>query len=183
MNIPLQITFRDVPHAEELEARVRKDASKLERFYQDIMSCRVVIDKPQRRHRTGNFYHVRIDVSVRDDELIVNREPGDRDAHIDPYVSIRDAFAAMERKLLDYAQKKRLEVKRDITAPHARVAKLFPDEEYGFIQTTDGRDIYFHKNSVLNNAFDRLKVGTEIRFKEEEGLKGPQASTVEIVGS
>jgi len=43
------------------------------------------------------------------------------------------------------------------------------------------REIYFHKNSVLGRAFPRLKVGTTVRFAEEQGERGPQASTVHVV--
>jgi cold shock CspA family protein len=60
------------------------------------------------------------------------------------------------------------------------VSKLFPEQGYGFIETRAGAEVYFHRNSVLNHAFDRLTTGTEVRFVEEEGEKGPQASTVAV---
>ena len=60
-------------------------------------------------------------------------------------------------------------------------ARRFPDETYGFIEAEDGHDVYFQKSSVLDNAFDRLTVGNEVSFVEEEGEKGPQASTVRLV--
>ena len=65
---------------------------------------------------------------------------------------------------------------------HGRVVELFKDDGYGFVETSDGWEYYFHRNSVLHDGFDRLEIGTEVRFAEEEGEKGPQASTVEIVG-
>ena len=114
-------------------------------------------------------------------ELVVNREPGDRDAHFDIFVAIRDAFGVMERMLRDYSRQKQGMIKQDIAAPRGRVSKLFPEEGYGFIETMAG-EIYFHRNSVLNNGFAKLKAGMEVRYTEEEGEKGPQASTVEIVG-
>lgn len=61
---------------------------------------------------------------------------------------------------------------------HGRVSKLFP--QYGFLETPDGREIYFHHNSVLDRNFDHLEVGSEVRFVEEDGEQGPQASTVII---
>jgi len=60
---------------------------------------------------------------------------------------------------------------------------LFPKQDYGFLETPDGREIYFHRNSVLHPGFDRLEIGTEVRFVEELGQEGPQASTVAIVGT
>ncbi len=59
---------------------------------------------------------------------------------------------------------------------------LVPEEDYGRIETPDERVIYFHRNSVLDNAFDKLEVGSEVRFVEEMGERGPQASTLTLVG-
>ncbi|HEY3276648.1 MAG TPA: HPF/RaiA family ribosome-associated protein [Syntrophorhabdaceae bacterium] len=182
MVLPLQISFHEVDRSEALEARIREGATKLDRFHETIMKCRVVVEAPHRRHRTGNSYHLRIDVSVPGKELVVDREPGDRDTHDDVYVMVRDAFEAMERKLKDYDRKKHGEVKLDLAAPHAKVVRLFPEEGYGFLESFDGNELYFNKNSVLNDGFGRLKVGMEVRYREEMGDKGPQASTVAIVG-
>lgn len=64
----------------------------------------------------------------------------------------------------------------------AIVTQIFPQEGYGFLRTVDeDREIYFHKNSVLHNDFERLTVGTGVRYVEEEGEKRPQATTVQIV--
>jgi cold shock CspA family protein len=73
-------------------------------------------------------------------------------------------------------------VKAHELTPHARVTKLFPEENYGFLETPDGIEVYFHRNSVLGGGFDRLQIGMEVSFVEEEGEKGPQASTVRRVG-
>jgi cold shock CspA family protein len=62
------------------------------------------------------------------------------------------------------------------------VARIDVAGEFGFIATADGREIYFHKNSVLNGGFARLKPGTAVAFAEEDGEKGPQASTVRLLG-
>ena len=182
MILPLQVTFHDVDKSEALEVKIKEVASKLDQFHENIMSCRVVVEAPHRRHRTGTLYHIRIDVSVPGNELVVDREPGDRTAHEDPYVMVRDAFDAMARKLKEYDRRRHGEIKIGVSAPHGRVTRLFPDEGYGFIESFEGHEIYFNSRSVLNEAFRRLKVGTEVRFKEEMGEKGPQASTVDLVG-
>jgi cold shock CspA family protein/ribosome-associated translation inhibitor RaiA len=182
MIMPLQITFKDLPPDEKVEERIRAAAEKLDHFSGDIMSCRAVVSAIQARQRKGQHYHIRLDVTLPGKELVVNREPGDKTTHTDILVAVRDAFNAMERMVRDYSQLRRGEVKRDSAAPHARINRLYPDEGYGFIETLDGREIYFHRNSVLDDAFTRLKVGTEVRFAEEKGEKGAQASTVDIVG-
>jgi len=58
------------------------------------------------------------------------------------------------------------------------VARLFPEDGYGFLRTSEGREIYFNERSVLKGAFPRLRVGSLVRFAEEAGDEGPQASTV-----
>jgi cold shock CspA family protein len=82
----------------------------------------------------------------------------------------------------DYARRRRGKTKIHEPAPLARVMKLFPLEDYGFLATHDGRELYFHKNSVLQPGFEQLEIGTQVHFVEELGDKGPQASTVRLVG-
>ena len=64
--------------------------------------------------------------------------------------------------------------------PRAIVSALFPEKGYGFLTTPDGREFYFHKNSVLHDKFKNLKIGMKVRFVEELGEKGAQASTVKV---
>jgi cold shock CspA family protein len=76
----------------------------------------------------------------------------------------------------------RQETKTHEEQPHGRIATLFPDEGYGFIETSDGSEVYFHRNSLFNDDFEQLQVGDEVRFAEEEGDKGLQASTIRLIG-
>ncbi len=73
-------------------------------------------------------------------------------------------------------------VKAHEVPPHGRISELFADDGYGQIETADGRSVYFHQNSVLNDKFSELDVGTEVRFSKEQGDEGPQASSVRLVG-
>jgi len=43
MQLPLQISFRDIPPSAAVEAKIRERADKLERYYDRINGCRVVI--------------------------------------------------------------------------------------------------------------------------------------------
>jgi cold shock CspA family protein len=113
---------------------------------------------------------------------VVDRNPSADHAHEDPYVAVRDAFNAARRRLQDHQRRFEGRVKSHEAPPHGRVAQLFPEMDYGLIETADGREVYFHRNAVLNDGFDRLTPGAEVRFAEEEGEKGPQASTVHLVG-
>jgi ribosomal subunit interface protein len=183
MKIPLQITFRDMEASDAVEANIREKAAKLDQFYDQIMSCRVMVEAPHGHHHQGRLYQVRIDMTVPEGELLVTHEHHHKDhAHEDVYVAIRDAFDAMKRQLEDYARKRRGKVKTHETPAHGRVSSLSPEEDYGRIKTPDERLVYFHRNSVLDDAFDKLKIGCEVRFVEEMGERGPQASTVTLVG-
>jgi ribosomal subunit interface protein len=182
MEHPIQITSRGFELTEALERAVDERARKLGLFFDKIESCRVVVEAPHHHHQKGNLYHIHVRLTVPGEEIVVTREPPDHVQHEDLYLAINDAFKEMTRKLEDYVRRRRGRVKRHVGPPHGRVTRIFPDEGYGFLETADGREIYFHANSVLDGAFGRLEVGTEVRFAEEAGEKGPQASTVSIVG-
>ena len=197
---PVQIAFRNMRPSTAIADSIRAEVAKLTTFYERITNCRVVIEIPHQHHRSGQRYHIRIDITVPGSELVVMHQPGLRhtiqemeldqgqkelevDApHKDLYVAIRDAFAAARRRLQDYARRQRGAVKIHDLAPHTRVLKLFPQEGYGFLATADGTEIYFHRNSLIHGTFDELAIGTEVVCVTEEGDSGLQASTVRVVG-
>ena len=111
MELDLQISYRDFPKSEALEAAIREKAAKLDKYYEKIMACRVVVEQPHHHHRQGNLFHVRIDLTVPGSEIVVRRDPPEHHAHEDPYVTLRDAFDAARRQLQDYARKQRGDVK------------------------------------------------------------------------
>lgn len=182
MKQPLDIVFRDMPPSEFVEAKIREKAAMLDKFYDRVMSCRVVVEMPHGHHNKGKLFHVTVDLTVPDGELVVNRSPKDHHAHEDVYVAIRDAFDAAKRQLQEYARKRRGDVKKHESPDHGLISDLVSYEEYGRIQTSDGRDVYFHRNSLVEGDYDALEIGDEVRFAVEEGDNGPQASTVHIIG-
>ena len=182
MQLNPEITFRGFPHSDALEADIREKVDKLDRFFEHIMSCRVVVESGHKHHHKGNIYHVRVALTVPGRELVVSRDPKQHQAHQDPFVAVRDAFDAARRQLEDYARQLRGDVKSHELPGHGRVVELVPAMDFGRIETPDGRSVYFHRNSVLDADFDKLEEGVEVRFVEEQGEEGPQASTVHIVG-
>jgi cold shock CspA family protein len=182
MKLPLQIAFHNMPHTAEIESAIRANAEWLDNYYDRIMSCRVVVDRPHMHHKEGNLFQIRIDLKVPGAELVVKREPSQHKDFKDLDIMIRDAFDEARRQLEDYARQQRGEVKAHESLPHARISKIFLEAGYGFLETPEGREIYFHKNSVVNGDFLHLTPGTEVSFVEEPGDKGPQASTVRLVG-
>lgn len=182
MKLPLEITFRNMKPSEAIDADIREKAAKLDRFSDDVMACRVAVEAPHKHHHKGNIYHVRIEITVPDGKLVVSRDPKDNQAHEDAYVAIRDAFDAARRQLQDFVRRRRQAVKSHEPPLHGRIVELVPEENYGRIETSDGRTLYFHRNSVLNTEFDKLTLDAEVRLEEESGDRGPQASTVKVVG-
>jgi cold shock CspA family protein/ribosome-associated translation inhibitor RaiA len=176
MKLPLEISARDVQLNGESESLIREKAAKLDRVYDHIIGCRVKVDMPHRSQRSGGAYNVRIDITVPGGELIVKREP-DKDLH----VAIVNSFETAQRRIKEYAEKQRGEVKTHFEKPLARIVKIFPEDGYGFLSTPEGREIYFHENAVLDGRFTELRVGTEVTFVERTGDKGAQASSVSVV--
>jgi ribosomal subunit interface protein len=175
MKHPLQITVRNMSLSDAAKAAIQDKAAKLDAVDDRIIGCRVLVEIPHKHRHQGVLYNVRIDLTIPGAELVVTREP-----HEDLYVAIRDAFNAARRQLRQRRRKQDIDgvIPRPVPQPEARVSRLFPIDGYGFLETPDGREIYFHRNSVLHDGFDRLEVGTRVRYVEEEGEKGPQASTV-----
>lgn len=183
MQVPLEISFRHVDKTDALEDLIREKAAKLEQICTHLISCRIAVESPQEHQQRGNPYRIRLDLKVPPGhEVVVKRESGKGDMHQGLPAVIRDAFNTARRRLQSLVEQQAGEVKshpRQQTM--AFVVKLFPEQGYGFLKTAEGREIYFHRHSVLHDAFDRLTVGTGVRFVEEGGEEGPQASTVHIV--
>lgn len=182
MQLPLEITFHNVELSPAMEAEIRRRAEKLERFAADIVSCRVTVESPHKHHRHGRLFRVTVNVRLPGSEIVVNRDPPEHHAHEDLHVAIRDAFRATRRQVQDAVRKRRGDVKAHVVPPHGNISAIDPDAGYGRISTQQGREIYFHRNSVVGADFDHLKVGDEVRFSEEPGERGPQATSVQPVG-
>ena len=102
MQVPLEIVFEGIDPSEFVEAKIRGEVDRLERFSDRITSCRVVVDAPHRHHKKGNLYLVRIHMTLPGGrEVTINRNAHDKHAHEDAHVAIRDAFRAARRRLQD----------------------------------------------------------------------------------
>lgn len=181
MDTKLQIDFRGMERSNAVESDVRTHAEKLSEFCDKIMACRVTVERPHVHQRQGQLFQVHIDVTLPGHELVVNRAPEAAHQHEDVHVAIRDAFNAMCRQIEDAVRKTRHLVKAHEGPAYGRVNQIFPTADYGFLITPDGREIYFHRHSVLDDAFNQLDIGSEVRYTEEEGEEGPQASSIHLV--
>jgi ribosome-associated translation inhibitor RaiA/cold shock CspA family protein len=180
MQIPLKISYRHTEASEALNALIQSKADDLDAFYSRITGCRVTIDWPGGHHRKGKGAHfrVRIELSVPEEVLVVARDPVEAATHENAFLAVNEAFHALRRQLEDYVRRRREGRKERVGPAHGRITRL--EDGFGFLETPDGREIYFNLASVLNGG--RVAIGAEVRFSEEQGDNGPQASTLEVVG-
>lgn len=174
MQNALQITFRDMPPSEALEARIRDKVAKLEQFHPNITSCRVTVEEAHRHHQQGRHFGVKIELHVPGHPAIVSRLHHDED----PYVALRDAVGAVRRRLEETWRETRGEVKTHAVPQHGKVARVMSEEGFGFIQSTDGREFYFSRENVVYPLFEQLGPGVDVQFYEEAAGEGTQARRV-----
>lgn len=178
MQAPLKISTHRIALSPAMEEMVRERSEWLERFYPRLTHCEVVVNGYSGHHRTGGPVAVRIHLGVPGDELTVDRQESES---VD--LALREAFDAARRRLQDYLRIQRGAVKAHEPQPEGKVIRLFPDDGYGFLRSPDGREVYFHAHSVLAPGFATLQVGSEVRYTEEQGDEGPQASSLIPLGT
>jgi cold shock CspA family protein len=178
-----EIAFRRFEPSDGVRSEIDRQIGRLEKFGPQITSCNVVIEGPTARHRQGALFKVnlRIDMPGRK-EVAVSKSHRDSPGQEHALVAVRKAFDEAIRQIEDVAREIRGDVKIHALESRGRVAKFLAGKDCGFIESGDGREIYFHRNAVLDGAFDRLTVGSVVQFVEEEGDKGAQASTVRVLG-
>jgi ribosomal subunit interface protein len=108
MQVPLQIVTRGMTASDAVDAAIRKQAAKLDRFCDHITSCRVSVALAARHRHQGRLYAVHVDLTAPGEEIVSTH--GHEDGDI--YVAIRDAFDAVQRRLEDYVRERRGQVKR-----------------------------------------------------------------------
>ena len=181
MQVPLELQFKDVDQTPDLEQRIRSKVDRMERHCDYLISCRIVVERPHRHEQSGNPYRVRIEARVPPGhDIVVTKSPGDNDLSDSLVTVINNAFTAAERQIQGLVERQRREVKTH-DVPRALVVRIDREQGFGFIRTPDGREIYFHRNAFLDGEFDRVEVGTEVRFEEEMGDDGPQATTLHVL--
>lgn len=180
MKITPQIRFRGMEPSPSVEMVIRERIERLARFHDRITSCKVVVEAPHRRGRQGKIYHVRVVIAVPGREIVIGREPEENHAHEDVYVAIGDSFNAAQRQLEDVVRKTSgHRVKPHPETLHGTVARLVPEEGFGFISGPNGQEFFFRRESMASDdLWKTLAVGTKVRFAEHEGEKGPYASAV-----
>lgn len=174
-----QIDFQGMEPSDAVRDQVQRHIDRLEERYGRLTACRVAVKAPSGRHHTGGLYEVRIYLSLPDSRDVSVEHTPQMDERFQRFeFALNDAFNRAERQLQDEVGRMRGKVKQHASPPTGVVTQMMREDGYGFLQSEDGREIYFHRNSVSAPGFDDLQPGRRVNFVEEEGEKGPQASRV-----
>ena len=188
MQLTPTITFRGIEPSAALEAEIRTRIDKLETYYPSIMGCHVLVELLSAITRAGNRYHVRIDLTVPGEEIVVAHEASlhataqdvdrpKRRNRTNPIPERKHASWRFTRRSTSQAPAAGLRtkttgsVKTAARQPRGRVVQLFPIDEYGYIKAEDGHEVYFQKSGVLKDAFDRLTVGSTVSFSRSQARR------------
>lgn len=183
MQTPVQIDFQGLKASARVRNVVATCIAELEQRFGRITACRVLVKGPGRHRQTGKPYEVHIRLALPNGRQVnVGRTAQADERQSDLSFAINDAFHRARRRLQDHVRRMQGQTKTHSDIPIGTVSQIEPTEKFGVLQTADGREIFFHQNSVLDGAFSKLKIGTRVTFHEEAGDKGPQASTVKLVG-
>ncbi|HVX98319.1 MAG TPA: HPF/RaiA family ribosome-associated protein [Pseudorhodoplanes sp.] len=188
MQIPVDISFHNCEGSAAIEDAIRGHIARLEEIHPRLIACRVRVDQ-----RADNSTHsippvVRIEISVPGrKDIVVAHEPERlqrRFQRPDMRNAVNEAFriaarrlAELKQQVSDYKAAAGHEAANEFSG---RIADLPHGEDYGFLQTKEGGQLYFHRNSVLSGDFDRLKLGDEVTYVEEMGDTGPIATKVRV---
>lgn len=182
MQTPAQIELEGVQETPELQASIDQHFAELENRFGRLTAGRVVVKGPGDHHRTGGQFQVSIRLALPDGrEVNVGRTPKQDDRYTDLTFAVDNAFKRARRQLQDRARLMRGQTKQHESQPVGTVVRIDPSGEFGFLESADGREIYFNRSSVLDGA-SNITVGTRVSYVEEIGEKGPQASTVKTLG-
>lgn len=183
MDVPIQMSFRGLEAEAGVQDLIRRKAAKLEQVCNHITSLRVSVEEDQKHQVTGRPYRLRLAVHIPPGhEVVVTRETTDGHAHSTLEEIVRDAFDTARRRVKKISEKQQGKTKHHPDQQvDGVVTRLFPDEEYGFVKSLGGRDVYFHRNSVVDRDFDDLRAGDGVAFTAEMGDEGLQATSVHVV--
>jgi len=183
METPAEVDYLGGKPPPAIRDSIDSHIAALEKRFGRITACRVAIRQPTGHHQTGGLHEVNIHLVLPNGrDVNVDRVANDDERLADPSFAVNHAFKRARRILQDRVRRMQGRIKTHEPEPLGTVIRIDEPGGFGFLQTPDGREVYFHRNSVLNDAFADLKTGTRVAFFEEEGEKGPQASTVRIAG-
>lgn len=173
----LKIEARNVELRKSWQTKISEEQEKLIRHYPNfVLHLRVSIEATN--YKEGG-YEIKLVASVPNDMVVVTRNAETVRA------ALTESFDVLSLQLKEIQRKKRKSKKQpgeESTDKVGVIRKISPHESYGFIMSSDKRDIYFHENALKNLKIETLSEGDSVVFGETYGDKGPQASWVKAAG-
>ena len=185
MQVPLELSFHSMDQSDQIETIVKRQVAKLERFSNEIVHCRVAVEARHKQPHKSTL-GINVEISVPGDVIVAKREtrPHEVHDHNDAYGVIQDTFDAVVKQLETYKDKRRHQVKtHEQGLDFGRIVRLDKDREHGFIETSGGNNIFFHRDVVEEGGFGRLDEGVGVYYSlaPSNGPYGPQARLVRVV--
>ena len=180
MASPVDVSFHHVAADPAVEDLVQAKWTHLATRHRDIVGGKVTLEAPHQRSSRNPRFTVKIRVEVPGQDVWITHTD-DSDRSRDLAVAVREAFAAAERRLDSRTERRRGRVEHHEEHEQGDVVALFAPEGYGLIRTADGRDVYFHRNAVLDDAFSELRQGSRVSFVSYDAVEGEHASTVRVL--
>jgi cold shock CspA family protein/ribosome-associated translation inhibitor RaiA len=188
MEVPLEIAFHNIDSSGWAEQEIRARVDDLQRIYGRLTACRVRVDQ-RANNATGTIppvVHIELSIPGHG-PVVVSHEPDHLQRKFqrpDLQNAINEAFRIAERRLLDLKERRDGRTK-DIHHDSSnqalgQVADIDPHGDFGFLMTSEGGLLYFHRNAVLSGNFEELRRGDECYYVEDMGDTGPIASKVRV---
>lgn len=173
------ITWRNVERSEAVEAIIHKRIEAIERLCPDALGLRVTLDAPQKPRHAARGFDVRLHLEVPGPDLDVARTVRHGHAADDIVRAVNATFTALEKRVRESRRVRAgQEVKHHPAILHGVIVELEQELGYGFLRADDGQEIYFQKDGLVTGAWADLAAGARLRFREQDGEKGPFAVDV-----
>ena len=174
----LQVEARNLEMRKVWQDKIDEETSRLERHHAGFINHLRLTIEGTAHHKEGG-YELRVVASIPNDTVVVKRK-GEKVVPI-----VVDAFNTLGMQLKELQRKRRQSFKvppeaAKGTGSEGIVKTIYPYESYGFIITSQGREIYFHENSLKDVTINQLSEGDGVKFGEAEGDKGPCATWVKV---
>jgi cold shock CspA family protein/ribosome-associated translation inhibitor RaiA len=182
MQTPAQIEYDGIQVSDEVRVAVERHVAALESRFGRITAARITVKGPGGHHQTGGQYLVSVRLALPDGrEVHVGRTPKLDERYADLTFAVDNAFKRARRQLQDRARLMRGDVKAHEPQPIGTIARIDPSGQFGFLKAADGHEVYFNCNSIVDGG-SSIVPGARVSYVEEIGEKGPQASTVKMLG-
>lgn len=171
------ITWHRISRSDAIEAILQKRIAAIGKFCPDAIGLRITLDAPQRPRNAGRGFDVRLHLDLPGPDLDVARSVRQGHAAADLTLAVNAAFNALEERIKQTRKVVgALEVKHHPMILHGEIVEIEPELGYGFLRADNGHEVYFQKDALVAGEWDKLKTGARLRFREEDGEKGPFAA-------